>query len=917
MTTSQVRVALRLRPLTPLELSTSTGTPILTTTSTTVTLSRRTFTYDAVYDNLSQIELYADVSSPLLQAFLGGYNATVLAYGQTGSGKTYTMGSDASYGEEEEEGLIPRFMRDIFAALERRKEECGKNESLEYSMDATYLEVYGEDIHDLLDEDRKSLPIREDSNGQVVVVGLRSKKVQTNQEAMAVLNTGTMNRTTAATLMNVTSSRSHAVFTVNLRQVARGADAVDVVTSSRFTFVDLAGSERMKKTGAEGERMKEGIRINEGLLALGNVINALADEERLSKGEKVHVPYRQSKLTRLLQDALGGNSQTLFLACASPSDTNASETLSTLQYANRARNIKNRPTKNVDAAVLELQNLRALTNVLKCELIKKSFGRTDEKDALGEVDDGLLQRADVLEYMTAIDEKVAEVTGCNAVSTYPVSVSSVVRAAAPVIHSSSSSHLSRVSIQSAATATLHSNSGKEDDATLVFDVDPDEDMKILDELLELQHRDHQFNKDQQHGQEQLDSMEGEIDAHEERLNKLRENLIMYHNIKVKYERLICEVDNLEAEKQALADALEKAQVDPTKGCSKAIKRKLQEVEESLARARSDTRRHQQKLRQAEQESQKLKVLERKIQDLKHAKVNLMKKQKEESAKHKEFTYQKTREINALKRKEKTAEKKMSKMEGENQMFRHNLERSRAQNDKLSDKLKQTETHLMRLLTERRNNMSRNTSSRRSKVHAVDIQGFEGSDKFAPADSQEVNSLKFLLEKSVGDRVNLMQQLNAYEAKVVEHGKLLQSMASEVKMMNKQRGHKSDASIKEHEDNIHEYQLKLELVESDLEQLRAKFPRVEEYYFEEDETKKQLREILPALKIISKIDAPTLRTLFWEFLEGHVKSEVCCRELLLCYKFRAHSNNNVDDTFFCAAPTAKPQRRIGKEGINTP
>jgi len=186
----------------------------------------------------------------------------------------------------------------------------------------------------LLDDDRDvALKIREDSNKQVIIKGLKSAPISNAYEA------GTMNRTTASTLMNLTSSRSHAVFQVALQQTTRDGD--ELTTKSRFTFVDLAGSERMKKPG------QEGIKINEGLLALGNCINALADEDKLAKGEKCHhVPYRQSKLTRLFQDALGGNSTALFLACVSPSDTNASETLSTLHYANRARNIKNAPTKN-------------------------------------------------------------------------------------------------------------------------------------------------------------------------------------------------------------------------------------------------------------------------------------------------------------------------------------------------------------------------------------------------------------------------------------------------------------------------------------------------------------------------------------------------------------------------------------------
>ena len=552
-----------------------------------------------------------------------------------------------------------------------------------------------------------------------------------------------------------------------------------------------------------------------------------------------------------------------------------------------------------------------------------------EPNAIGEIDNDLLQQADALAYLTAIDQKVAQVTGCNgAVSVLPVSVPAKTKTGTYTLHSTSSSDQSNVPThnnRNAPSATVGSSCNEDNRNTLIVDVDPDEDMKILDELLELQHRDNQFSKEQQSGQEQLDTMEGEIETQEERLKKLRESLLMYHNMKDKYEQLMCEVHSLEAEKKELADELEKVSVSafclkvyefianfsvhstatfhpkvPAKGCSKAIQLKLQRVEESLARARSETRKHQQKLRLAEQDSQKCKVMERKIQELKHAKVQLMKKQKEDASKHREFTSQKTREINALKRKEKTSNNTISKIQGENQQFRSKLERSRATNEKLSEKLKQTESQLMRLLTERKNNISR-TSSRRSRAHATDLPAFEGVEKFAATSSEEVNSLKFLLQKSVNDRVNLMQQLKAYEAKVVEHGKfrfvkpgvqlvlcrhpfiyhvpsgeLLQSMASEIKMMNRQDlGIKSDDSMKEYEANIYEYQLKLELVENDLEQLRAKYPTVEEYYFEEDQTKKQLQETLPTLKIISKIECATLRTLLFEVLEFHVNTEVGC------------------------------------------
>lgn len=191
-------------------------------------------------------------------------------------------------------------MADIFNQLLQQKEasekavlqssDGGNGDALiDFNLTASFLEIYGENIHDLLNEEMRSLPIREDSNGAVIVKGLINTPINSDVEAMNVLNTGSLNRSTASTLMNLTSSRSHAVFTVNLQKTTRSPEGMDITTTSRFTFVDLAGSKRMKKTGAEGERAKEGIKINEGLLALGNVINALGDEERLAKGGKIHV----------------------------------------------------------------------------------------------------------------------------------------------------------------------------------------------------------------------------------------------------------------------------------------------------------------------------------------------------------------------------------------------------------------------------------------------------------------------------------------------------------------------------------------------------------------------------------------------------------------------------------------------------
>ncbi|KAL3784329.1 LOW QUALITY PROTEIN: hypothetical protein ACHAW5_000220 [Stephanodiscus triporus] len=919
--TCQVSVGVRIRPLTSKETSEG-GKRVVECNpfERRITLSGRHFTYDSVFDGgVSQSDLYDDIAPPLLGAILGGYNATVIAYGQTGSGKTYTCGSEAhgaagGGGVEdlnENAGLIPRFMSDIFATLVRRKGASEKAASkslssssaaaggdrgppaeslIDYEVTASFLEVYGEDIHDLLDEDRRSLPIREDANGDVVVRGLRDVRVSSHSEAMEVLDTGTMNRTTAATLMNLTSSRSHAVFTVNLRQTTRGVGGVDggaasdVTTTSRFTFVDLAGSERMKKTGAEGERAKEGIRINEGLLALGNVINALADEGRMARGEKIHVPYRQSKLTRLLQDALGGNSQTLFIACVSPSDTNAGETLSTLRYANRARNIKNAPTRNVDATAVELQRLRTLTNLLKCELIKHRFegcsgsstvadpeverGEDEADDLLGVVSEELLQREDVLAYMNRIDEKLSELSGgpsSNLNMSLPAHSSALPPGGKSIQVSSTASVIGSV-----ASPMKHEDDGN----ALILDFNPEEDMQIIDQLLELQQQDQKFQEGQRDDQDRLNDMEGEIEESECRLLQLREHLKVYHSMKEKYERLMSEVQSLESEKQALAELLEKAQVDPTRGCSQAIKAKLQKVEEGLASARSETRKTQQMYRQAEQEAQKCKVLERQIQELKQAKVNLIKKRREDSAKHKEFTQQKTSEIHALKRREKNADKKLSKMEIECQKYKSNLERSKSHCDKLSDKLKQTEMHLMRLLTKRRNDINRNNKA----AH----QYLEGMDQFAPMDD-EVKPIKFLLEKTILDKVTLSQNKNAYESKVVEHGTLMAAMAKEAKRiyelkreyqsMNSDGVDGIEAQIRECEDAVLEMQLQIEILDNDMKQLKHKCPHVEDHLFEE-----VMDENGPVLKMIAKLEGPVLRSLLWNLMDSYFAAELQRRSL---------------------------------------
>ncbi|KAJ8006889.1 hypothetical protein DPEC_G00111900 [Dallia pectoralis] len=402
---SSVRVALRIRP--QLAREKIEGCHICTycmPAEPQVMLGKdKAFTYDYVFDMDSQQDsIYTHCTEKLIEGCFEGYNATIFAYGQTGSGKTYTMGTgfDVNIGEEEL-GIIPRAVSHLFRGIEERRQaatEQGKPVP-EFKINAQFLELYNEEVLDLFDSVRdidgkrqkSTIKIHEDANGGIYTVGVTTRTVTSEDEMMQCLKLGALSRTTASTQMNVQSSRSHAIFTIHLCQVrvcvpdnseSNGTD--DRLTNgssemnsefetltAKFHFVDLAGSERLKRTGATGDRAKEGISINCGLLALGNVISALGDRSKRS----THVPYRDSKLTRLLQDSLGGNSQTVMIACISPSDRDFMETLSTLKYANRARNIRNKVMVNQDKASQQISALRTEIARLQMELMEYKTGK--------------------------------------------------------------------------------------------------------------------------------------------------------------------------------------------------------------------------------------------------------------------------------------------------------------------------------------------------------------------------------------------------------------------------------------------------------------------------------------------------------------------------------------------------------------
>ncbi|KAM8972094.1 kinesin-like protein KIF21A [Pelodytes ibericus] len=400
---SSVRVALRIRP--QLAKEKIEGCHICTSVTPgepQVLLGKdKAFTFDHVFDiDSNQEEIYIQCTEKLIEGCFEGYNATVFAYGQTGSGKTYTMGTGFDVNLlEEEQGIITRAVKHLFKLIDEKK-QAALEQGLpppDFKVNSQFLELYNEEVLDLFDTTRdlearhkkSNIKIHEDSTGGIYTVGVTTRNVNSEAEMMQCLKLGALSRTTASTQMNVQSSRSHAIFTIHLCQ-SRACPKPDYendldnrITSestqvnefetltAKFHFVDLAGSERLKRTGATGERAKEGISINCGLLALGNVISALGDTSK----KVTHVPYRDSKLTRLLQDSLGGNSQTVMIACVSPSDRDFMETLNTLKYANRARNIKNKVMINQDRTSQQINALRNEITRLQMELTEYKTGK--------------------------------------------------------------------------------------------------------------------------------------------------------------------------------------------------------------------------------------------------------------------------------------------------------------------------------------------------------------------------------------------------------------------------------------------------------------------------------------------------------------------------------------------------------------
>uniref|UniRef100_A0A8C5HWL6 Kinesin motor domain-containing protein n=1 Tax=Gouania willdenowi TaxID=441366 RepID=A0A8C5HWL6_GOUWI len=702
-----VRVALRCRPLVPKELGEGCQCCLtfVAGEQQVVVGTEKAFTYDYVFDpNAEQEEVFSTAVAPLLNGLFKGYHATVLAYGQTGSGKTFSMGGTYTSAQENDAsvGVIPRVIKRIF-------EQREKQTNSEFCLAVSYLEIYNEDILDLLcsSKDKSALSIREDPKDGIKIVGLTEKQVFSAQEMVGCLERGNSARTVGSTAMNSASSRSHAIFTVTVEQ-RRGTDKVDSIVS-KFHLVDLAGSERQKKTKAEGDRLKEGISINRGLLALGNVISALGEESK----KNTFIPYRDSKLTRLLQDSLGGNSHTLMIACVSPADSNMEETINTLRYADRARKIKNKPIVNIDPRAAEMNSLKKQVQELKVMLLHARGGVAPVLRNSGENVSHLLEKNRALQdENNKLSRELSEAAGQTAIMFEKILLTEQ-------MNEKLQGKLELLQDHAACTVNLQNVLETLQDQELKENV---EVMKNLQEvILELKNEsaDIAASIDAMAAGEDLpdgDSPEAFTTHHALRQAQLSKELIELNKVlslKEAFVRKMCQndsqlepmqsehqknvqllqtaVDSLQKEKEDLVLALQSAKKDTNHAkLSEQRRKRLQELENQLVDMKKKLLEQSKLLKLKESSVQKVSKLMQEIQAMKTQRTQLMRQMREDSEKFRQWKNKKDREVIQLKEKDRKRQYELLKLERDfkNQatVLRRKTEEAAAANKRLKDAL---------------------------------------------------------------------------------------------------------------------------------------------------------------------------------------------------------------------------------------
>uniref|UniRef100_A0A671SFY8 Kinesin-like protein KIF21A n=1 Tax=Sinocyclocheilus anshuiensis TaxID=1608454 RepID=A0A671SFY8_9TELE len=686
------------------------------------------FTFDYVFDMDSQQDsIYSNCTEKLIEGCFEGYNATIFAYGQTGSGKTYTMGTGFDVNINEEElGIIPRAISHLFRGIEERRQaatEQGRPVP-EFKINAQFLELYNEEVLDLFDSTRdmearkqkSNIKIHEDASGGIYTVGVTTRTVSSEAE---LLNGRERERESAQFCCDTETDN---------RLVNGSSEMNEFETlTAKFHFVDLAGSERLKRTGATGDRAKEGISINCGLLALGNVISALGDRSKRS----THVPYRDSKLTRLLQDSLGGNSQTVMIACISPSDRDFMETLNTLKYANRARNIKNKVMVNQDRASQQISALRTEIARLQMELMEYKTGkRMVGEDGLESINDmvhenSMLQtennnlRVRVKAMQETIDAQRARLTQLlsdqanqtlaragegneeigNMIQNYIKEIEEL-RAKlleSEAVNETLRKNLSRASTRSSfygPTSVTPSLLAPEKDATDIIGIAKKDLEKLKKKEKKKKKSDHDEGEEAE-GDEEEDEMEvdssDESDSEEEKedfqadlanitceiaikqrlIDELENSQRRLHTLKQQYEQKLMMLQSKIRDTQLERDrvlqnmgSVESCTEEKAKKIKSEYEKKLNSMNKELQKLQSARKEHARLLKNQSQYEKQLKKLQQEVTEMKKTKVGLMKQMKEHQERTRATETRRNREIATLKKDHRKQEHQLRQLEAQ-------------------------------------------------------------------------------------------------------------------------------------------------------------------------------------------------------------------------------------------------------------
>ncbi|XP_070074565.1 chromosome-associated kinesin KIF4 isoform X2 [Drosophila takahashii] len=818
---SSVAVALRVRPLVQSELDrgcriaverSADGAPQVTVNRT------EAYTYNNVFDiGDTQKDIFESCVQGKVQKLLHGYNVTILAYGQTGSGKTYTMGTAFNGVLDDHAGVIPRAVHDIFLAIEDMREE------FRFAVTCSFVELYQEQFFDLFSSQKRekaTVDIREVKN-RVVMPGLTELEVKSAQEVTDHLMRGSAGRAVAATAMNETSSRSHAIFTLTL--VATKLDGKQSVTTSRFNLVDLAGSERCSKTLASGDRFKEGVNINKGLLALGNVINALGSGQAAG-----YIPYRQSKLTRLLQDSLGGNSITLMIACVSPADYNVAETLSTLRYADRALQIKNKPVVNLDPHAAEVNMLKDIIQKLRVELLAGGKMSSSITSAVGAAGLGSLSGEESLAGSMAnaaenqrLKEQVRSLLDRNRKLQQELHHSLVdltekeMRAhIAEQAHDKLRVHVVQLKKQ----LNLKEGDAELREISQLVDLVDDELQRTQEELesqgQETRQQLSSRSQSERDGDSGSCSSSGGDEAHSEeftnkQLNFAGELRNINRQLDLKqelHERIIrnfsklesededaklraCnqKIDGLEAERRDLMDQLRNIKnKDTSAKIAEERRKRLQLLEQEISELRRKLVTQANMLKMREKEREKIQNLSGEIRAMKESKVKLIRAMRGESEKFRQWKMVREKELTQLKSKDRKMQSEIVRQQTlhskQRQVLKRKCEEALAANKRLKDALE-------------RQASAQAQRQKYAKDHGSSSNSHSKSDSWVDRELEIILSLidaEHSLEQLMEDRAvinnhyHLLQQEKTNDpAEAKEQARLLANLEEELEMRNAQ------------------------------------------------------------------------------------------------------------------------------------